>query len=133
MPVNLKQKSNGDFAYRSGAEGPVIGIEIYYSKGGGNVWSGGNDPRGIWGLIRPMKLERGMQSFCITDGKRFFIKPLARKSDKALLDVVEQLDSAIPGIAAKYEENHEAGLLLFKQTIDIFKVCNNPIEVKEPL
>jgi len=69
-------------------EGLVIQGEVYYSKGGANYFSGGNDPRGYWFSVQPVRIKDGMRSFMMGSGHRKFLKEAKRFSDKELAAVM---------------------------------------------
>jgi len=70
-------------------EGLEIRGEVYYSRGGANYFSGGNDPRGYWFSVQPVRITpEGYQSFIMGSGHRKFIKEAKRFSDKELAAVM---------------------------------------------
>ena len=89
----------------------VIDLELYYSKGGGNAWSGSNEPRGLWVSVIPKELGDGFESFQLTGGKgrRFHVLTLKRKNDKELARVAEMLDMIAPAVVFRFENDDTAG------------------------
>lgn len=111
--TNLQQHKDS-FRYHTAEEGPVVKFEVYYSKGGANYFSGGNDSRGIYASIRATKIEKHdgytTESFEIFGkGGRKLVKQLQRKSDKELLKVAEALDTYVPDICSAFEKSEELG------------------------
>jgi hypothetical protein len=111
---NFKQVRN-DFVYRTGEEGPVTKVEVYYTKGGPNYFSGGQTARGIFISVRATKLEKSPSGYTVESfeifgkGGKFLVKELARKSDKELARVAETLDEFAPAIATAFEADEAKG------------------------
>lgn len=105
---NLQIKSGdkeGRYVYRTakrpeveGEEVEAIAIEIYYSRGGTNMFSGGGEPRGIWLSINPVTLTRRGTAMLLGDvrGVRAHLVTLKMASDKKLVAVATVLDDIMP-------------------------------------
>lgn len=106
----------GRYRWQSAPEGQVTRAEVYYDLGGGNVWTGKGEPRGIWLSIRPTKIElhNGYQteSFEVfgSKGKRIFLVELKRANPKTLAAVAAKLDADIPALAAQLMETGQIDL-----------------------
>lgn len=90
------------YSYRTASEGEAVQVEVYYSKGGMNYFSGGTQRRGIYVSITPVKFEHGCISFMMFSGKGAFLMELKAKSAKKLAAVAEILDSAVPSAAETF-------------------------------
>lgn len=108
--INFKPYRDG-FVYNSVEEGKGTRIEIYYSKGGANYFSGGNDRRGIYVSMTPVELEKRISmdgtpyissTMCLTSGIRAMIVSLSRLDRKAVARAAENLDAIVPAAAAAF-------------------------------
>ena len=63
--------------------GKFIEVELYYSKGGYNVFTYKNESRGYYVRICPITVERNMVSFIAFSGTKVCIHECSRKSAKA--------------------------------------------------
>lgn len=63
--------------------GKFIEVELYYSKGGYNVFTYKNESRGYYVRICPVTIERNMVSFVAFSGTKVCIHECSRKSAKA--------------------------------------------------
>ena len=63
--------------------GKFIEVELYYSKGGYNVFTYKNESRGYYVRICPITVERNMVSFIAFSGTKVCIHECPRKSAKA--------------------------------------------------
>lgn len=63
--------------------GKFIEVEMFYSKGGMNVFTYKNESRGYYVRICPVKVERNMVSFVAFSGTKFCVLECTRKSAKA--------------------------------------------------
>lgn len=63
--------------------GKFIEVELYYSKGGYNVFTCKNESRGYYVRICPITVERNMVSFIAFSGTKVCIHECSRKSAKA--------------------------------------------------
>ena len=79
-------------------------VEVYYTLGGANYFSGGQTQRGIWLAIKPVKVSDGMVKFTMFDGYRDLLEAankLNRKRVDALFDQVRSDIDAKTGKAWK--------------------------------
>lgn len=63
--------------------GKFIEVELYYSKGGYNVFTYKNESRGYYVRICPITVERNMVSFIAFSGTKLCVYECSRKSAKA--------------------------------------------------
>lgn len=63
--------------------GKFIEVELYYSKGGYNVFTYKNESRGYYVRICPITVERNMVSFVAFSGTKLCVHECSRKSAKA--------------------------------------------------
>ena len=80
-----------------------IDVEVAYSKGGANAWTGRQEPRGYWLHVTPLEVEErevGGQIFTSTkfrlaggEGRRLFLEEAARFNAKALARLAETCTS----------------------------------------
>lgn len=68
--------------------GKFIEIELYYSKGGYNVFTYKNESRGYYVRICPVTVERNMVSFVAFSGTKLCVHECSRKSAKAEREAV---------------------------------------------
>lgn len=68
--------------------GKFIEVELYYSKGGWNVFTCKNESRGYYVRICPITVERNMVSFVAFSGTKVCIHECSRKSAKAEQEAV---------------------------------------------
>jgi len=61
-----------------------IVIEVYYSKGGVNMWAGTQEPRGYWMSATPKEFDGVITTTTAFSGKRIFIKEVKKFSPKVL-------------------------------------------------
>ena len=88
-------------------------LEVLYLKG--------SQRKGVIVTVRNTTIEQRegyrLESFEVFGGVSMFAKELARKSDKAVLQVAEQLDSVVPLIVAAFQEDKNKGREAVKQAI----------------
>lgn len=106
----------GRYRWQNAPEGTVTRTEVYYDLGGGNVWTGKSEPRGIWLSIRQIKVELHdgyhTESFEVfgSKGKRIFLLELNRANPKKLAAIAEKLDADIPALSAQLIETGQIDL-----------------------
>lgn len=61
-------------------------IDLDYSLGGYNVFTGKSESRGYYLSVMPVERARGCESFVAFSGIKQCVKPVSRKSDKAMRD-----------------------------------------------
>lgn len=79
-----------------------IRIDVYYSKGGLNYFSGGSEPRGYWLSATPIEVhDGGGFGMLMGDkmGTRIFLSPAARLNAKALAALADRVLPMAPSIA----------------------------------
>ena len=59
-------------------------VQVFYSLGGMNYWTGRREPRGYWVSVQPLTKTRVCTSFTGFTGVKGFIKEANRFSQKAL-------------------------------------------------
>lgn len=69
--------------------GKFIEIELYYSKGGLNVFTYVQEQRGYYVSVRPITVERNFVSFVAFSGKKMLVHECSRKSAKAEREAVQ--------------------------------------------
>ena len=75
----------------------VLEVEVYYSLGGMNYWTGREEKRGYYLGVSPLEKRGNMIEYVGFSGIKQCIKPVARKSAKA--------EAEAEKLAAQYEEN----------------------------
>ena len=68
----------------------VVVSEVYYSKGGMNVFSGRNDPRGYWLSVGPQEEKDGMVMKTAGSGFRHFLEATSRVSASRMQALAEK-------------------------------------------
>ena len=56
--------------------------EVYYNKGGENVWNGRRERRGYYISVSPVKRERGCESYTAWTGLKQCVLEVKRSSSK---------------------------------------------------
>lgn len=92
-----------------------IKVELFYSKGGYNYFTGKEEKRGVYVSFCPVSREvrdgYTMESFFAFSGVKFLIKEMKRKSQKALDEVESKLSEVADILAMHYECQHEYQLV----------------------
>lgn len=115
----MGRDGGGEYRYRTGELGHVIEVELYYSKGGANYFSGSYDKRGIYASIKPVEVKAdGSVGFIIGKGVRTVLVELKAKSNKTLEKVAQLLDADAPKIAEMYVCNEKAAIAYVKQQVE---------------
>lgn len=70
-------------------------MELYYSKGGTNVWNSKTEPRGYYMSISPVKRERGTETYVQGTGLKKCIIEVQRKTKKKEEEAVNFFNSYI--------------------------------------
>lgn len=78
--------------------GKFLEVELYYAKGGMNVFSYQMEKRGYYISATPVKIERGMRSFIAFSGRKWCVHECARKSAKAERKAVAEANDCIDTI-----------------------------------
>lgn len=78
-------------------------VEVYYDKGGYNMFTHEPERRGIYFSISPVKLEGICECYTAFSGSKICIKELNRKNDKSLNEVISKIEPIIEDVARMYE------------------------------
>ena len=80
----------------------TLTIEVDYHKGGFNPFTGKQEGRGVYVLVRPSKVENGMRSFMLFGEFTFkiLVKEMGRKSQKQIDMVGERIAPHIDELVA---------------------------------
>lgn len=98
-------------------DGKTFRVEVIYTKGGMNYFSGGVNKRGYYLSVRPVELERRaggivVESFEIFGGTSYFLKEVKRQSDKAMKEAVElaapKVDELINYLLIRVKQAHKS-------------------------
>ena len=81
--MNIRFEKLDTIRIPTNVAGKFIEIELYYSKGGYNVFTYKNESRGYYVRICPITVERNMVSFVAFSGTKVCIHECSRKSAKA--------------------------------------------------
>lgn len=94
-----------------------IAVELFYSKGGCNYFTGKIEERGIWLSFRPVTYEVKdgctCESYTAFSGVKFLIKGLERMSRKQFAKVTAELhkNELIDSLVFHYEADHQYQLV----------------------
>ena len=93
-----------------------IAVELFYSKGGCNYFTGKIEERGIWLSFRPVTYEVKDGCSCESytfSGVKFLIKGLERMSRKQFAKVTAELhkNELIDSLVFHYEADHQYQLV----------------------
>lgn len=109
------------YRFRDRDEGDVVQVEVFYSKGGMNLGTYKQEPRGVWVSIRRVSVEKTdhgeMVGYDLFTGTKFFVRGCGRMSPKKLREVAASLDAEVPGIAAAYRADKDAGVQAMKESL----------------
>lgn len=70
-------------------------MELYYSKGGSNVFNGKVEDRGYYISISPVKRERGFETYISRTGLKHCILKVDRKSKKKEEEAIKLFNTQI--------------------------------------
>lgn len=87
-----------------------IKLEMMYSLGGKNIWTGAEEARGYYIIVTPVKRDGCWESFGAFTGVKKLIKPVKRQSAKAEAEAEE---------AAKMEEETLLGYVCSKNGLTL--------------
>ena len=85
------------------ADATDLKVEVYYEKGGYNMFTHEPERRGIYFSISPVKREGICECYAAFSGSKICVKELNRKSDKSLNDVISKIEPIIEDVARMYE------------------------------
>jgi hypothetical protein len=118
--MNHFKLRRGDYEYHSAEQGPSIDVGVYYDKGGMSFMTYKQMPRGLYVRISPVERDDVSVRFTLLSGISTFIKPLARKNDKALQALAEQLDAAVPeAVAAWNPKDKRASIAILRRAAGV--------------
>jgi len=105
--------------FRDKDQGKVMEMEIYYSLGGINYFTGGTNRRGIYAMITPVELNGTMKSFTLMgskSGMKMLLEELPRKSQKKVDSWAKRIEPIAEKILNRAKEQDvRAGLGLLKE------------------
>jgi hypothetical protein len=81
-----------------------IDVEVYYTKGGANYWSGGTTQRGYYLSVKPVTHKDGMVSYAMFSGYSKLLLKANRFSDKQLDQAVELGRAEAPALISRVLE-----------------------------
>lgn len=91
-------------------DGKFIEVELYYSKGGWNVFTCKQETRGYYVRICPVTIERNMVSFVAFSGTKVCIHECSRKSAKAEREAIvaanDEYRDLVSHLVAKIAHNN---------------------------
>lgn len=92
-----------------------IKVELFYSKGGYNYFTGKEEKRGMYISFTPVSREErdgySMESFVAFSGVKFLVKEMKRKSQKAIDEIENKLAEVVDVLAMHFECNHQYQLV----------------------
>jgi len=62
----------------------TLKVELYYTKGGMNYFTGNSEPRGLYLSVSPVTVSDGSESFTAFSGVKKCVKEMARFNQKQL-------------------------------------------------
>lgn len=85
-----------------------IKIEVRYELGGFNYFTYKTEPRGIYISVSPVTLEDRpggyqMETYTAFSGRKFCVRELKRKSEKALQEIIAKVEPKAEAIARAFE------------------------------
>ena len=82
-------------------------VEVYYYKGGYNLFTYEPEKRGIYFSISPVKRDGIWESYTAFSGSKICVKELKRKSDKSLNEVVSKIEPIVEEVVRMYENGFQ--------------------------
>ena len=101
------------------ADATDIKLEVYYYKGGYNLFTYEPERRGIYFSITPVKRDGIWESYIAFSGTKICIKELNRKSDKALNEIAAKIEPIFEDVVKLYENGAQRDAL-----IKVLTECN---------
>ena len=101
------------------ADATDIKLEVYYYKGGYNLFTYEPERRGIYFSITPVKRDGIWESYIAFSGTKICIKELNRKSDKALNEIAAKIEPIFEDVVKLYESGAQRDAL-----IKVLTECN---------
>lgn len=96
--------------YRDAKLGKIYEVEVYYSLGGMNYFSGGYNRRGVYVSITPKEVsETGTSQILLSDpnqsGMKMLLQEMPRKSKKTLLEWCNKIKPLVDNMIIKAKES----------------------------
>ena len=101
------------------ADSTDLKVEVYYHKGGYNLFTYEPERRGIYFSISPVKRDGIWESYTAFSGTKICVKELKRKSDKSLNEVISKIEPIIEEVVRMYENGFQRDAL-----IKVLTECN---------
>ena len=101
------------------ADATDIKLEVYYYKGGYNLFTYEPERRGIYFSISPVKRDGIWESYIAFSGTKICVKELNRKSDKALNEIAAKIEPILEDVVKLYESGAQRDAL-----IKVLTECN---------
>ena len=101
------------------ADATDLKLEVYYYKGGYNLFTYEPERRGIYFSITPVKRDGIWESYIAFSGTKICIKELNRKSDKALNEIAAKIEPLFEEVVKLYENGSQRDAL-----IKVLTECN---------
>ena len=101
------------------ADATDLKVEIYYHKGGFNMFTHENIRRGIYFSISPVKRDGIWESYTAFSGNMICVKELKRNSDKSLNEAISKIEPIMEEVAKMYENGLKKDAL-----IKVLTACN---------
>ena len=101
------------------ADATDIKLEVYYYKGGYNLFTYEPERRGIYFSITPVKRDGIWESYIAFSGTKICVKELNRKSDKALNEIAAKIEPISEDVVKLYESGAQRDAL-----IKVLTECN---------
>ena len=101
------------------ADATDLKLEVYYNKGGFNMFTHENIKRGIYFSITPVERDETWESYTAFSGNMICVKELTKKSDKALNEIVSKIEPIMEEVAKMYENGLKKDAL-----IKVLTACN---------
>lgn len=110
-----RQKMKKYFETNQIPDSTHIAVELFYSKGGYNYFTGKQESRGVWLSLRPVTYEvkdgYTSESYMGFSGIKFLIKEMARKNQKQIDRIENELKNIIDDLVFHYEAGHQYQLV----------------------
>ena len=89
------------------ADATDLKVDVYYHKGGYNLFTYELERRGIYFSISPVKRDGIWESYTAFSGTKICVKELKRKSDKSLNEVVSKIEPIVEEVVRMYESGRK--------------------------
>ena len=102
------------------ADATDLKVDVYYHKGGYNLFTHEPERRGIYFSISPVKRDGIWESYTAFSGSKICVKELKRKSDKSLNEVVSKIEPIVEEVVRMYENGFQRDAF-----IKVLTECNS--------